>query len=587
MDSDSMLGPEASPGDIQQFKDRVNKTLESTRSSLERWKSYDLDYVKLKDLVLELPTKTRHPITVPFGRHAFMQGHMVHTNEIMVLLGDNWFVERSGQQAAEIIDRRREYVKQQIEALETGIRNLSAKSDVTETGLLGLNEINEDGEAVFEIREEYDEAHSQRVVKEAAAPALSKDHALSAPPALDQSKIGAFERQLLERLRRLEIEEEKEQQDLEEPSTHSDDDVLDETESFDGNQGHDDDSDSNGDPRIPNHVAGELPIQHGSNSEEQDTALPVAQGDAVESHNEAEQARLDRHADHSWDEWVDEPSEHSDAMSDEESAQAKLERENKLLQDVSDYISAIPDEGVQVINGPLNTPADIYRRMKALTRLSESVQADHRLGVENASVSSSSTRAFKPRIPKQSRQTLAAKSTGTVAQDQGHRSHQADDVISDLVVEQSIDAPVAEDFEDYILSTQVANEYYHQKQRMIASQTTLSGKPLLDQAFELKPPQEKPSISKFKASRVSHVSDDEEALYEEYLRDKYAATAKTRATGPPKVLPSGKYTPSGSKPVPTSVVDGTAARAPIQPSDVGVTGAIKVSFKFKLVLTCL
>ena len=43
---------------------------------------------------------------VPFGKLAFMPGQLVHTNEILVLLGDNWFAERSAAQAAEIIDRR-------------------------------------------------------------------------------------------------------------------------------------------------------------------------------------------------------------------------------------------------------------------------------------------------------------------------------------------------------------------------------------------------------------------------------------------------------------------------------------------------
>ena len=35
-----------------------------------------------------------------------MPGQLIHTNEIQVLLGDNWFVDRSAKQAAEIIDRR-------------------------------------------------------------------------------------------------------------------------------------------------------------------------------------------------------------------------------------------------------------------------------------------------------------------------------------------------------------------------------------------------------------------------------------------------------------------------------------------------
>lgn len=35
-----------------------------------------------------------------------MPGQLVHTNEVMVLLGDNWFVERSAKQASSLIDRR-------------------------------------------------------------------------------------------------------------------------------------------------------------------------------------------------------------------------------------------------------------------------------------------------------------------------------------------------------------------------------------------------------------------------------------------------------------------------------------------------
>lgn len=35
-----------------------------------------------------------------------MPGKLVHTNEIMVLLGENWFVERSAKQACGIVKRR-------------------------------------------------------------------------------------------------------------------------------------------------------------------------------------------------------------------------------------------------------------------------------------------------------------------------------------------------------------------------------------------------------------------------------------------------------------------------------------------------
>ena len=36
-----------------------------------------------------------------------MPGRLIHTNEIMVLLGDNWFTERSASQALEMVERRK------------------------------------------------------------------------------------------------------------------------------------------------------------------------------------------------------------------------------------------------------------------------------------------------------------------------------------------------------------------------------------------------------------------------------------------------------------------------------------------------
>ena len=35
-----------------------------------------------------------------------MPGKLVHTNEVMVLLGDNWFAEMSAKQATGTVDRR-------------------------------------------------------------------------------------------------------------------------------------------------------------------------------------------------------------------------------------------------------------------------------------------------------------------------------------------------------------------------------------------------------------------------------------------------------------------------------------------------
>ena len=46
-----------------------------------------------------------------------MTGKLIHTNELLVLLGDNWFVEKSAKQACELVDRRLKGVNEFLEKL--------------------------------------------------------------------------------------------------------------------------------------------------------------------------------------------------------------------------------------------------------------------------------------------------------------------------------------------------------------------------------------------------------------------------------------------------------------------------------------
>ena len=43
---------------------------------------------------------------MPIGKHAFIPGQLYHTNEITVLLGDNWFAQVTAKQAQDIVSRR-------------------------------------------------------------------------------------------------------------------------------------------------------------------------------------------------------------------------------------------------------------------------------------------------------------------------------------------------------------------------------------------------------------------------------------------------------------------------------------------------
>lgn len=82
------------------------QAIEETEAQLARYVSLQQDYEGLKGTLQTLPDKTEHDVMVPIGKHAFFPGQLVHTNEIMVLLGDNYFIERSARQATSIAERR-------------------------------------------------------------------------------------------------------------------------------------------------------------------------------------------------------------------------------------------------------------------------------------------------------------------------------------------------------------------------------------------------------------------------------------------------------------------------------------------------
>ena len=69
-----------------------------------------------------------------------MPGKIVKTNEVLVLLGDNWFVERSTKQSCEIIDRRLNGIEKHLEKLQKEIQmfkeKLSWTSDVAKVSVV-------------------------------------------------------------------------------------------------------------------------------------------------------------------------------------------------------------------------------------------------------------------------------------------------------------------------------------------------------------------------------------------------------------------------------------------------------------------
>ncbi|CAG8526795.1 8109_t:CDS:2 [Funneliformis caledonium] len=143
----------------QLYRSKLERVVLNTSESLETWKSFERDYKSLKDTLEEINHETEHKIMVPIGNKAFMPGKLIHTNEILAMLGDNWFVERSTSQAVGIVDRRMEMVRKTIDDLEIQLENQRTKIGLT-SNILGLAnsqeaKLNEEGLPFVDIVEEY------------------------------------------------------------------------------------------------------------------------------------------------------------------------------------------------------------------------------------------------------------------------------------------------------------------------------------------------------------------------------------------------------------------------------------------------
>ena len=95
---------------------RNEETLRERRVEVERLRGTLAEYEELQGTLRTLPERVEHEVMVPLGKLALFPGQLRHTNEIMVLLGDNYFALRSASQAAAISERRAEALRPQIGA---------------------------------------------------------------------------------------------------------------------------------------------------------------------------------------------------------------------------------------------------------------------------------------------------------------------------------------------------------------------------------------------------------------------------------------------------------------------------------------
>ncbi|KAJ2660059.1 uri1, prefoldin-like chaperone [Coemansia sp. RSA 1199] len=252
-------GPSTSTTTYEKYLDQTTIAVKAT---LAQYTEYKTEYQQLQQTLRDLPTETEYEAMVPMGPLAFFPGSLINTNEILVLLGDNWFVERSAAQAVEIASRREQFVDakitsttQELLELERRVELLKLNPASSDVGReLGGDITNELGEKVVDIKEEIGEnepafADDDLVGGNASRKGKAVDQdaesvqdamrmkrermirALSEPrSASDRSGLSAEDRAMLDALDR--IEDDNEEDDEEDDEEDGDDEENEDGDAF-------------------------------------------------------------------------------------------------------------------------------------------------------------------------------------------------------------------------------------------------------------------------------------------------------------------------------------------------------------------
>ncbi|KAK6024352.1 prefoldin, alpha subunit, partial [Ostertagia ostertagi] len=181
---------------LRAYSVAADKALAQVKSILETRQKELEEYDSLINRLEEMPKKRSEAVMCPIGSVGFLPATIVHTNEILVGLGDGYFVDASAYQAAEILKRRRT-------VLEKNIDDLHQHENIISQQIAFAKELFEHQNTdEVEIREEYDEEREEELRKKRRSRTSAKRH---------QTKTVADIKAEAEMMKRL---EELEQQEL-------------------------------------------------------------------------------------------------------------------------------------------------------------------------------------------------------------------------------------------------------------------------------------------------------------------------------------------------------------------------------------
>eukprot|EP00096_Caligus_rogercresseyi_P000251 TRINITY_DN10643_c0_g1_i1.p1 TRINITY_DN10643_c0_g1~~TRINITY_DN10643_c0_g1_i1.p1 ORF type:complete len:405 (-),score=105.95 TRINITY_DN10643_c0_g1_i1:24-1238(-) len=203
------------PKALQQLTSHQESKISENLERGQKWTLHKEEYEALYKRLENLCDQTQYQVMIPLaGSKAFMPGRLENTNEVMVLLGDNWFADRSVKQARDMVRRR-------IQKCDSMLKDLATEKKLFENwrketlGMKGEGGSSEGEGGMEEIREPYDESTERQWREEHKVKVreyiMNKKNNDGSSKAEDES-----DNELWRRLDELEIREELEEDNSEE-----------------------------------------------------------------------------------------------------------------------------------------------------------------------------------------------------------------------------------------------------------------------------------------------------------------------------------------------------------------------------------
>ena len=124
------------PENYDRLRSAQQQVINSQNQHKTELKSQITDYEQLKTTMIELRDTYSKPCYVPFGGvsnkrpKCFLPGKLVRTNEVLMLLGDGYFLETTTKNAIEIIDSRVSGLEEKVGEFGESGKKLSEYKDL-------------------------------------------------------------------------------------------------------------------------------------------------------------------------------------------------------------------------------------------------------------------------------------------------------------------------------------------------------------------------------------------------------------------------------------------------------------------------